>query len=165
LGVSSVDKQKGFSLIELLIVVAIVLVLCAIAVPNLIRSKISANEASAVHSLRTVNTAQTTYSLTYPVLGYSDKLTKLSFPPAGQPVSANAAGLLDWVLGCPAQPCSKSGYKFEITNTVGMPILGYDVTAIPASRGITGTRGFCSNQVPTLRYDPNGAANCIQIVE
>ena len=64
-------KQKGFSLIELLIVVAIILIIAAIAIPNLLRSRIAANEASAVGSMRTINTAEITYASTYPSVGYS----------------------------------------------------------------------------------------------
>src|SRR5579864_6561641 len=137
-------KQKGFSLIELLIVVAIILVIAAMAIPNLIRSKISANEASAISSMRTINTAQTTYDITYPQYGYADSLAKLAFPATGQPVDQNAAGLLDWVIGCPTQPCNKSGYLFSIVNPTGAPVNSYGITAFPAVRGTTGTRGFCS---------------------
>ncbi len=150
----------GFSLIELLIVITIILLLAAMAIPNLLRSKMSANEASAVSALRTVTTAQVSYATTYPNLGYADSLSKLRFPAPGNPVSANEAGLLDWVLGCAAQPCRKSGYAFAIANAVGMPVYGYDVTAVPAVPGQTGRRGFCSNQVPELKYDPNGNINC-----
>jgi type IV pilus assembly protein PilA len=153
-------RCKGFSLIELLIVVAIIMVMVAIAIPSLLRSRISANEASAVSALRTINTAQTTYAVTYPLHGYADSLTKLRFPPPGNQVSENEAGLLDWVLGCAAQPCTKAGYKFQITNLNGVPIVAYDVTAVPVSQGNTGVRGFCSNQVPRIAYDPAGATNC-----
>ncbi len=158
-------RTRGFSLIELMIVVTIILLLAAMAIPNLLRSKMSANEAAAVSALRTVNTAQVTYSVTYPTLGYADNLTKLRNPPAGQPFSPTQAGLLDWVLGCPAQPCRRTGYDFEITNAVGTPITAYDVTAVPASLGNTGRRGFCSNQVPELKYDPDGSTNCTQRVQ
>jgi type IV pilus assembly protein PilA len=64
-------KQKGFSLIELLIVVAIILIIAAIAIPNLLRSRMAANEASAVGSLRTINTAEVTFSTTYPTVGFA----------------------------------------------------------------------------------------------
>ncbi len=158
-------KQKGFSLIELLIVVAIILIIAAIAIPNLLRSRISANEASAVGSLRGINTAQTTYTISYPNLGYADNLTKLSLPAPGQLVTPNAAGLLDWTLGCPAQPCRKSGYDFEILNAVGLPVNTYDVTGVPATVGQTGTRGFCSNELTVVRFDPSGGTSCTQTVQ
>src|SRR2546427_11076299 len=70
-------KQKGFSLIELLIVVAIILIIAAIAIPNLLRARIAADEASAVSSVRTINTAEITYSTTYPTVGYAATLVAL----------------------------------------------------------------------------------------
>ncbi len=159
-----VRKQAGFSLIELLIVVAIILVIAAIAIPNFLRSKISANEAAAVSSLRTVNTAETTYLVTYPEIGYADSLTKLAYPANGSP-NSNAAGLLDWVLGCTNQPCQKSGYSFAITNTVGTPVNAYRVTGVPVLPGQTGIRGFCSDQVPVMTYDQNGGTSCTTILQ
>ena len=154
------SKQKGFSLIELLIVVAIILIIAAIAIPNLIRSKISANEASAVASLRGINTAEASYIISYPEYGYADSLTKLALPTPGNPVTPAAAGLLDWVLGCDTQPCRKSGYDFAIVNTIGTPVNAYEITAVPASQGNTGVRGFCSDQLSNVRTDPNGGTNC-----
>jgi len=153
-------KAKGFSLIELLIVVAIILVIAAMAIPNLIRSKISANEASAISSMRTINTAQTTYDITYPQFGYASSLSQLAFPATGQPVDQNAAGLLDWVIGCPTQPCNKSGYLFSIVNPTGSPVVSYGITAYPNVVGTSGTRGFCSNQLSNMLYDPSGGTNC-----
>jgi len=153
------SKDAGFSLIELLIVVAIILVIAAIAIPNFLRSKISANEAAAVSNLRTVNTAQTTYAITYPEVGYADQLTKLAASPSGGPTES-AAGLLDWVLGCPTQPCVKTGYQFAIDNTSGTPVVAYRVTAVPTLPGQTGIRGFCSNQVPLMTQDQNGGTSC-----
>jgi type IV pilus assembly protein PilA len=67
-------KQKGFSLIELLIVVAIILIIAAIAIPNLLRARIAANESSAVSSVRTINTAEITFQASYPTLGYASTL-------------------------------------------------------------------------------------------
>jgi prepilin-type N-terminal cleavage/methylation domain-containing protein len=153
-------RQRGFSLIELLIVVAIILALAAMAIPNLIRSRMSANEASAVSSLHAIANAQTTYQLTYPYLGYADELTKLAYPPSGQPIDANHAGIIDWVLGCTAQPCTKSGYQFSIGNTVGTPISGYIAVGTPQVVGQTGRRGFCGNQASQVTYDPNGGSSC-----
>lgn len=152
-------RQRGFSLIELLIVVAIILVIAAIAVPNMLKARIQANEASAISSVRTINTAQVTYAVTYPDVGYAANLASLGAPTSGNVTSANA-GVLDWVLGCPSQPCPKSGYLFSIVNTSGVPISAYDVQAIPKMVGQSGQRGFCSNRMNPLLYDPQGGTNC-----
>ncbi len=153
-------QQGGFSLIELLIVVAIILVIAAIAIPNFMRSRMSANEASAVSSIRAINTAQVAYNSTYPTVGYADNLTKLGAPTSGQ-VSSTAAGYLDWVLGCPTQPCPKSGYLFNITNVTGSPVVqGFSVTAVPQIPGSSGVRGFCSDQLGPIMFDPNGGTSC-----
>jgi prepilin-type N-terminal cleavage/methylation domain-containing protein len=153
-------RQKGFSLIELLIVVAIILIIAAIAIPSLIRSRISANEASAISSMRQVNTAQTAYNIAYPNIGFADDLSKLGDPPVGTPVSANKAGMLDWVLGCAAQPCRKSGYDFSVAAVPGTPIVTYTVLGTPAIAGQTGVRGFCSDQMTRITVDPAGGTAC-----
>lgn len=153
-------RQQGFSLIELLIVVAIILVLMAMAIPSLLRSKMSANEASAISSMRTIVTAQTGYAITYPQLGFADNLSKLAFPVGGGPVTQNAAGYLDWVIGCASQPCTKSGYQFSITNLAGTPVVSYQAIGVPTLPGETGVRGFCSDQAARFTYDPNGTSAC-----
>ena len=147
------DKQKGFSLIELLIVVAIILIIAAIAIPNLLRSKMASNEASAVGSMRTLNTASVTYSTTYG--GYPPALTNLS--PAATATSTSA-DLIDSVLA----GGTKSGYKFTwsagATDANGN-YLNYATTAAPTSVGTTGQRYFYSDQTGVIRGNANGAAD------
>src|SRR5689334_25096834 len=111
-GAANMRKQKGFSLIELLIVVAIILIIAAIAIPNLLRSRIAANEASAVGSIRTINTAEVTYSSTYPDVGFV-LLSSLG----GAGGTSGAAGLLDSVLA----GGTKSGYTFRVAGLTGTP--------------------------------------------
>ena len=141
------NKQKGFSLIELLIVVAIILIIAAIAIPNLLRSKMAANEASAVGSLRTINTASVAYSTTYGQ--YPTALTQLG--PAATP-SSTTADLIDSVLSAGA----KSGYTFTFSANAG---LGYSVTAVPSSPGVTGQRDFYTDQSGVIRANATGAAD------
>lgn len=152
-------RQRGFSLIELLIVVAIILVIAAIAIPNMLKARISANEASAISSIRAINTAQVTYAVTYPTSGYADNLAKLGAPTSGA-VSSTNAGLLDWVLGCPTQPCPKSGYQFSVVNVVGTPVSSYSVVGVPQAVGSSGMRGFCSDRMNPLLADMAGGTNC-----
>ncbi len=146
-------KQKGFSLIELLIVVAIILIIAAIAIPNLLRSRIAANESSAVGSMRSINTAQVTYASTYPDKGFAAALTALGPPADGTPVSSTNAGLLDNVLGCTTQPCSKSGYKFALAG--GGP--AYTSNGDPITVGQTGQRSFFSDSSGVIRYKSDGS--------
>ncbi|MFB3814714.1 MAG: type IV pilin protein [Terriglobales bacterium] len=155
-------RQRGFSLIEVLIVVSIILLLAAISIPSFLRSRMAANEASAVSAIKTINTAQIGYAAAYPWLGYADSLTKLGAPPAGNPPDSDHAGYLDWVLGCPAQPCPKSGYIFRIADLTGNPVANFRVLAVPQTVGVTGIRGFCSNQLSTITYDPDGGSNCTE---
>jgi prepilin-type N-terminal cleavage/methylation domain-containing protein len=156
-------KERGFSLIELLIVVAIILVIVAIAIPSFLHSKIAANEASAVYSIRTINTAQVTYASTYPTVGYASTLNMLAAPTSG-PISSNNAGVLDWVLGCTTTVCPKSGYNFQLYNVTGSPVVsGYSVSGVPMTIGITGYRGFCSTNMNPVMYSTDGStANCNQ---
>ncbi len=154
-------KRKGFSLIELLIVVAIILIIAAIAIPNLLRARIAANEASAVSSVRTLKSAQVSYSGAYPQIGYAGTIAALGPPaatgcPAGGPTAANAC-LVDWVLAsATAAATPKSGYYFGLGVIAnGAMNVGFTLGAAPAAFNQTGVRGFCSSQDNTIRFDPS----------
>ncbi len=154
-------KQKGFSLIELLIVVAIILIIAAIAIPNLLRSRIAANESSAVGSLRSINTAQVTYASTYPGTGFANTLFQLGPPPGGGPVSSINSGTLDGVLGCNGAFCPKSGYNLSLSAPVGgpppaPPATVYATAAVPITVGQSGQRAFCSSSDGVIHFDPTG---------
>ncbi len=144
-------KQKGFSLIELLIVVAIILIIAAIAIPNLLRSRIAANEASAVGSMRTINTSEVTYASTYPQVGFNT-LDKLG----GAGGTQDAAGLIDAVLSSGI----KSGYQFAVTTSAaaaGQPATTYDLHGDPQNSQ-TGQRHFFSDQSGVIRFDTAATA-------
>ena len=159
-------KQKGFSLIELLIVVAIILIIAAIAIPNLLRSRIAANEASAVGSLRTINTAEVTYASTYPSNGFANNLATLG-PGANGNVTATStnAVLLDGVLGCntataSAGACVKSGYTFNVSGPAAgtTPTSFYVSGAAPVTANQTGNRYFYSDASGVIRYNATAVA-------
>ena len=140
-------NQKGFSLIELLIVVAIILIIAAIAIPNLLRSRMAANEASAVGSLRTLNTAAVQYNTTYGI-GFPAALTDLG--PAATATST-AADLIDSVLASG----TKSGYTFTWSGGGDT----YNITGAPTTVGTTGQRTFYTDQSGVIRGDATGTAD------
>ncbi len=149
-GRDSTRDSKGFSLIELLIVVAVILIIAAIAIPNFIKSRMRANEAGAVQSARNIVTAEVVYSSTYGI-GYAASLAALG-PTPGNPllVDANHAGLIDDVLAGGL----KSGYKF--TYTPGLPdatghINTYTVVARPPEYGKTGTNSYFTDETGVIR--------------
>jgi prepilin-type N-terminal cleavage/methylation domain-containing protein len=158
------QRSKGFSLIELLIVVAIILIIAAIAIPNLLRARIAANEASAVGSLRTINTGEVTYASTYPSSGYASTLSALSDGGSNAcpaTPSSTSACLIDTVLGCGTMPCVKSGYKFSVSTAAAINgiIPYYQSGADPVSVGQTGQRHFFSDSSGVIRYNASAVAS------
>jgi len=146
-------KQKGFSLIELLIVVAIILIIAAIAIPNLLKSKEAANESSAVGSLRTLNTGEVTYAASCPNVGFSATLVELN---TGA-ICTGGLGIIDNVLATG----SKSGYSFLYTPGAAAAngiVYTYTTAATPITYQTTGQRGFFSDQTGVIRYDLVGSA-------
>ncbi|HUJ95067.1 MAG TPA: prepilin-type N-terminal cleavage/methylation domain-containing protein [Terriglobales bacterium] len=156
-------KQKGFSLIELLIVVAIILIIAAIAIPNLLRARIAANESSAVASLRTINTAQVTYEMAYPTVGYASTLASLgpSAVACTTPSQTNAC-IIDFALAS-AATTAKSGYIFGLAAAAGTgggtANVTYYAGAAPQSFNQSGVRLFCSVEDAVIRFDPNAGSS------
>jgi type IV pilus assembly protein PilA len=157
-------KQRGFSLIELLIVVAIILIIAAIAIPNLLRARIAANESSAAASVRTISTAELTFETSYPSIGYASTLTALGGADvscSAGPTSTNAC-IIDYALSqAGVGGTAKSGYLFGIGAT---PASGsgandeYFVNAFPSNLNTTGVKEFCAVQDNVVRFVTPGGA-------
>ena len=144
-GAGLLRKHNGFSLIELLIVVAIILIIAAIAIPNLLKSRMAANESSAVGSVRTLNTAQITYQNSCPATGFAATIGELSSGTTCVP----GKNIIDNVLGSG----TKSGYTFASVGTGGPPATQYTTNANPLTPGVTGVRYFFSNETGVIRGD------------
>jgi type IV pilus assembly protein PilA len=145
-------NRNGFSLIELLLVVGVILIISAIAVPNFLRSRLRANESSAVASIGVINTAAVTYSMTYPDMGFPATLAALG---GANPCSASStqACLVDDLL---AQGI-KSGYSFVWAGDGAVPSVTYTVSGTPQVVGSSGQRMFCTDQTSVIRYDASGS--------
>jgi type IV pilus assembly protein PilA len=149
------SNSEGFSLIELLIVVAIILIIAAIAIPNLLKSKAAANQASAVASLRTLNTVEITYSSTYNA-GFTTTLAQLG-PPSSGNATSSASGLIDSVLAAG----SKSGYSFvyAASAAVNGQVENYTINANPLQVGVSGTIYYYTDPTNTIRQNATQAAS------
>jgi type IV pilus assembly protein PilA len=148
-------RTKGFSLIELLIVVAIILVIAAIAVPSFLRSRMAANESAAVASIRTLNTAQISYYSAYPTVGYAATLGALAGTSCAPPSSSGAC-LIDTALAGGV----RSGYAFTLSNVTGTPNSTYNFVASPTLWNYSGIRYFCSYSDAVVRYSMAAITTC-----
>jgi type IV pilus assembly protein PilA len=155
-------KKNGFTLMELLIVISIILILMLVAIPTAGKIRKHANELSAQKSLQTIEQAESMYESTYPTSGYACTLTALSGEASAGPPSATSAQMINGELATGI----KSGYLFNISNCTKSTannterITGYTITAVPATPGRTGDRGFCLESGGVIKSDPAGGSNC-----
>jgi prepilin-type N-terminal cleavage/methylation domain-containing protein len=145
-------KEKGFSLIELLIVVAIILIIAAIAIPGLMRARIAANESSAAASVRIINSAEISYAAAYPNLGFATTLTYLGGASGASCTPSTSSGcFIDSALASG----TKSGYTYALqigsSSVIGSWAPSYSIGATPQLLDITGIRSFCSFEDAVVR--------------
>ena len=156
------SHEAGFTLMELLIVISIIIILTLIAIPNMLNLKANANETSALQSLRTIQEAETQYNSSYPQDGYACSLAALG----GEGSSAAPTAQLAQLIPNGLAAGQKSGYTFKITNCTKTTVdnhdmyTGYEVTAVPEAVGKTGHRGFCLDMAGNIKVDPAGGTNC-----
>jgi type IV pilus assembly protein PilA len=156
------EREVGFTLMELLIVISIMLILMLIAIPNFSNMKSQANETSAIQSLRAIYEAQIQYQTNFPANGFAPNLTMLGGSSASGPPTPQSAQVLDTNLATG----QKSGYTFAIVNPTKITVnnqdqyTGYEATAVPQAVGKTGHRGFCIDQQGEIKADPTGGTNC-----
>jgi len=164
---SSFAREDGFTLMELLIVISIIVILMLIAIPTANTIRKHTDEVSAQKSLQTLEQAESMYATNYPVNGFACNLTALAGEATSGPPSPTAAQLITGQLTTGI----KDGYIFNITNcqkvTVNNAdrITGYTLTAVPATVGKTGDRGFCVESGGAIKADPAGGTNCTQMVQ
>jgi type IV pilus assembly protein PilA len=164
---SSVAQEDGFTLMELLIVISIIVILMLIAIPTANTIRKHTNEVSAQKSLQTIEQAQSMYATNYPTSGFACSLQALSGEQSSGPPSATSAQILNGQIATGV----KDGYMFNITNCTKVTvnnsdrITGYTLTAVPATPGRTGDRGFCVESGGPIKMDPAGGTNCTQMVQ
>lgn len=151
------NRTQGFSLIELLIVVAIILVIAAIAIPSFLHSRMAANESAAAAAVRTVNTAQISFDSAYPTVGYASTLAALGGSGANcTPPTSTSACLIDANLASG----QRTGYNFTLTNVTGTPNSTYNIVAAPILLNYSGVRYFCSYADAVVRVSLTSIATC-----
>jgi type IV pilus assembly protein PilA len=159
--------QRGFTLMELLIVMSIMIILMLIAIPNFISMKAQADETSAIQSLRAIYQAQIQYQTNFPANGFACSLASLGGNASSGPPSPQAAQVLQGDLATG----QKSGYTFNIVNCSKVNVnnqdmfTSYEATAVPQSVGKSGHRGFCIDQAGEIKADMAGGTNCSQPIQ
>ena len=160
-------SEAGFTLMELLIVISIMLILMLIAIPNMLNLKASANETSAMQSLRAIQEAETQYATNYPAFGFACSLAALGGSSSSGAPSPQSAHLLQGDLA----GGNKAGYTFNIVNCQKAPgsqqdnFVSYEVTAVPQVVGKTGHNGYCLDMSGEIKADPAGGTNCTVAIQ
>jgi type IV pilus assembly protein PilA len=159
--------ELGFTLVELLIVMSVILILMVMAIPAMQSVIRRGNETSAISSLRMLNEMEGQYSSTYPQHGFSCSLTALG----GKTGSGNPTPEAAQLIADDLASGNKAGYTFTITNCGKQTINNvdqynsYEITAVPNSVGHSGNRGFCTDENAQIRYDPKGGTNCTELLQ
>jgi type IV pilus assembly protein PilA len=154
--------DAGFTLMELLIVISIMLILMLIAIPNMLNLTATANETSAIQSLRTIHEAEIQYNTSFPQNGYACSLAALGGNASSGAPTAQSSQLLQQDLASGV----KSGYVFNITNCTKTTVnnqdmyTSFEATAVPQAVGKTGHNGFCLDMTGEIKKDPAGGTNC-----
>jgi type IV pilus assembly protein PilA len=163
----ALTNQLGFTLMELLIVMSIMIILMLIAIPNFLSMKAEADETSAMQSLRAIYQAQIQYQINFPANGFACSLAALGGNATSGPPSAQAAQVLQTDLAAG----QKSGYTFNVVNCTKVTVnnqdmyTAYEATAVPQSVGKSGHRGFCMDAKGEITADMSGGTNCTQPVQ
>lgn len=160
-------QESGFTLVELLIVMSVILILMTLAIPAMQSVVRRGNETSAIASLRMLNEMEGQYNSTYPQHGFACSLTALGGKVGSGPPTAESAQLIaeDLASG------NKSGYTFTITGCNKTTVNNidqynsYQINAVPTSIGHSGNRGFCTDENAQIRYDPKGGTNCTELLQ
>jgi len=164
---NSRKNESGFTLVELLIVMSVILILMTLAIPAMQTVIRKGNETSAIASLRDLNTQEGQYASTYPQHGFACTLAALGGKQGTGTPSAEAAQLVNDDLAAG----NKSGYTFTITGCSKQTINNvdqynsYQIFAVPNSVGHSGNRGFCTDENAQIRYDPKGGTNCTELLQ